>query len=139
MPALNLISRVPKQLITTVTFTGAAGLGAIGTVAIATVTGRVLLQYVYSFCSTLLTGASATIAFGTANNTGGLIAATTATDIDANEFWTDTTPEVEVTVALIERVVSANLILTVATANVTAGVLEFGMLWTPMSANGNMG
>ena len=68
-----------------------------------------------------------------------MIAATTATDIDANEFWTDTTPEVEVTVALIERVVSANLILTVATANVTAGVLEFGMLWTPMSANGNMG
>jgi len=125
-----------RRFIKTVTFDGTAGKGAIGTVAIATVTGSVLLTYLTARCKTLLTGATATVELGSTGNTAALIALTTATDIDADEFWQDATPELRVSPAVVDKCVATDIILTVATAAVATGVIEFVILWTPLSSDG---
>ncbi len=131
--------RIPKAFDKTITFTGAASLGAVGTVPIATITGQVLIVHGGVFCSTLLTSAGGgTIEFGSADNTDGLIAQTTATDIDASDWWQDATPEVKISPAIINQLIGANLIYTVGTGDITAGVLEFFCYWLPFSSDGNM-
>ena len=67
--------------------------GTLDPLTLFTVTGDVLVG-IYGVCTTLLAGATATLSVGVAGNTAGLIALTTATDIDANEIWLDTTPSV---------------------------------------------
>jgi hypothetical protein len=88
-------------------------------------------------CTVNLAGASATLAVGTALSATGLITTTTATDIDANELWHDATPDasVEATSVLAEKVVSQNVIQTVATANITAGSITYTCIWYPLSEN----
>ena len=88
-------------------------------------------------CITNLAGASATIAVGTALSATGLITTTTATDIDANEIWHDATPDasVEATSVLAEKIVSQNVIQTVATANITAGKIIYTCIWYPLTEN----
>jgi len=139
MPAHNLLSRVPRHLAKTVTFDGTTW-GDIATAdTIATCTGRVLLLHLSAYCSTTLVGASATIELGVAGNTAGLIAQTTAANLIATEFWNDATPtDVLTAAAIVDKLVASNIILTTATAAVTAGVIEFSMLWLPMSVNGNL-
>lgn len=132
-------ARVPRKFIKTITFTGAAGLGAQGTVAIATVVGSVLLTHLTARCKTLLAGASATVELGVAGNTEALIAQSTATDIDAGEFWQDTSPEAGVSPAIVDKAVTGNIILTVGTADVTSGVLEIVGYWLPLSDDGALG
>ncbi|MHA2066817.1 MAG: hypothetical protein ACXABY_20800 [Candidatus Thorarchaeota archaeon] len=104
-----------------------------------TVTGTVKVRLL-ARCTTLLTGASATVEVGTAATTAGLIAQTTGTNIDANEIWHDATPDasVELSSVLTEKIVSDNIIQTVATANVTAGVIEYTCFWFPLSEDGNV-
>lgn len=130
--------RIPEKLIKTVTFDGTAGKGAVGTVAVATVTGRVIWLWGGVHCTTDLTGASATISLGVAGNTAGLIAVTTAIDIDANEWWQNATPELRISPAIMNQNISGNLILTVAGANITAGVLEIAFYFLPLSDNGDI-
>jgi len=141
MPGTDLIQRVPKLFLQELTFTGATGEPGDtgGAYTVATVTGQVLITHLSAFCTTLLAGGSATVELGTANNTAELIAQTTATDIDANEFWLSATPEVEATNAIVNKLVGADIILTTATADVTAGVIKVAMLWTPLSEGGNLG
>ena len=138
MPSKPLLSRVPKHFVKTITFDGGAGSGAVGTVAVGTVTGRILLQHLAAFCSTDLAGASATIELGVAGNTAELIAQATATNLDANEFWSAATPETGAAPALVDKLVALNIILTVGTANVTAGVIEISGFWLPLSVDGNL-
>ena len=104
-----------------------------------TVTGRVVLT-ILAVCTTSLVGASATVEVGTALSTAGLIAQTTGTDIDVNEIWHDATPDasVELTTVLTNKIVSQNVELLVATANITAGVIKFIAFWTPLSEDGNV-
>ena len=104
---------------------------------IATVTGTVLMQVV-AVCKTNLAGDGATVEVGTAATTAGLIAQTTATDIAANEIWHDATPDasVELSSVILTNVVSSDVILTVATANATAGVIDFYIFWRPISSDG---
>ena len=137
MPANNILTRVPRHFVKTLTFDGTT-VGDVGTDTVATVTGRVLILHGAATCTTLLAGASATVELGTANNTAAIIAQSTATDIDANEFWKDTSPELEVSSALTDIVVNSDIILTVGTAAVTSGVLVFEFLWLPLSTNGNL-
>lgn len=129
---------LPHRFLKTITFDGAASNGAVGTVAIASVTGGVIIHRMTAFCSTLLAGDTATIELGTANNTAGLIAQTTATNIDAEEFWQDTTPETEISPVVTNQAVSANLILTVGTATITAGVIQFCIEWSPATTDGSL-
>lgn len=139
MSALPLLTRIPNRAVKTVTFDGGAGSGAVGTVAVGTVTGRILITHLSAFCSTTLVGAG-TLALGVTGNTAGLIAEIAdATDLAANDFWIDATPaEVRAATAILDKLVSGNIFLTVGSTDITAGVVEFSMLWLPMSADGNL-
>ncbi len=141
MPGKVLISRVPDRFVKTITLTGASGLGLVNVdIPVATVTGRVLLNDIAIFCSTLLASSGGgAIAFGSVGTTSGIIEVTTATEIDADEFWRDSSPELEVSRAINDRVIGgANLILRPTVATIQSGVLEIAMYWTPMSADGNL-
>lgn len=125
----------------TVTFTGAAGLGAQGAVPLFTVTGEVLVAVMVPYCSTDLAGAGATISLGVTGSTALFIAATTGTDIDVGEFWVDATPDangVAVPAALKDIAITDNIIGTVATADLTGGALRFDIYWLPLSSDGNV-
>lgn len=104
-----------------------------------TVTGSVLMK-LWGICSVDLVGATATVSVGTALSAAGLIASTTATNIDANEIWYDATPDtsIELSSVLTEKIVSQNVIQTVGTANITAGVITYYCMWKPLSADGNV-
>lgn len=104
-----------------------------------TVTGTVEMSII-AICTTTLTGASATVEVGTTLTTAGLIAQTTGTDIDVNNIWHDATPDasVELTSVAVRNIVSDDVICTVATANVTAGVISFICKWAPISSDGNV-
>ena len=103
------------------------------------VTGTVLLR-VLAVCKTLIAGASSTIEVGIDGNTAKLIAQITATNLIAGEIWHDASPDskVELSSVLAENIVSDDVILTVATANVTSGVIKFIALWYPLSKDGNV-
>jgi hypothetical protein len=78
---------------------------------------------------------------GTANNTAALIAQTTGTAIDANEVWQNATPTLEVGAVLSTAKPIANgadIVLTIATDTITAGVISFYVLWRPLSRDGNL-
>lgn len=98
------------------------------------VTGRVAIK-VFAVCTEDLAGASATIAVGTALTPAGLIASTTATDIDANEIWHDATPDAstELSSVLTEKIISQDVIGSIATANITDGTIVFYAFWRPLS------
>lgn len=101
------------------------------------VTGDVLVR-VFGVCTTLLEGATATLEVGVAGNTAALIAQTTATDIDANEIWSDASPTVGVdTLASVLGpyivVNGLDIIETVGTADITAGNIYYVCLWRPLS------
>jgi hypothetical protein len=103
-----------------------------------TVTGDVLV-HVFGVCTTLLAGASATVEVGMTNGTALLLAQTTATDIDANEVWIDTAPAL--TEALPNAFIIPNgqdIIQTVATANITAGVITYYAIWRPLNSTGKV-
>jgi len=104
-----------------------------------TVTGVVAAR-VFGLCTTLLAGASATLEVGTAKSTAGLIAQTTATDIDADEIWHDATPDsdVELLTVSAQKIVANDIIATAATANITAGVIQYFCVWYPISADGKV-
>ena len=104
-----------------------------------TVTGTVLLR-ILAKCTVNLAGASATLEVGTALSTAGLIALTTATDIDANEIWHDATPDnsIEATTVLAQKIVAQNVIQTVKTANITSGAITYTALWYPLSSGASV-
>jgi hypothetical protein len=139
MAAAPYTRRIPKRFKKTITFAGAAGTGAVGTVAVGTVTGSVLIVQGAVRCTTLLASAGGgTVSLGTTNNVDGLIAVTTATDIDAAEFWQDATPETEVSPAITNVAVCEDVIINVLVGDVTAGVLEIVFYWLPLSDDGNI-
>lgn len=136
-------ARPPYRVSTTVTFTGAANLGAVGAVPLFTVTGEVLIERIVPFCTVLLTeaGATATLALGVTGSTALFIAAINAVDIDANEFWTGATPTangIAVPAALKDIAITDNIIATVGTQAVDSGAIRFDCWWRPLSGDGNV-
>ena len=139
--SVNTFGSPMKRASKSVTFTGAANLGAVGAVPIFTVTGEVMVVALVPFCTTLLTGATATLALGVTGSTSLFVAATTATDIDANEFWVDTAPDangIAVPAALKDIAITDNIIGTVATAAIDGGVMRFDVWYLPLSSDGNV-
>ena len=129
-----------NKLETTVTYAAATtGKLATGTFTLATVTGVVAMQ-IFGVCTTNLAGAGATLEVGTAASTAGLIAQTTATDIDANEIWHDASPDasIELVTVATTKIVTDDVIYTVGTADISAGVIEYYILWSPISEDGNV-
>lgn len=105
-----------------------------------TVTGIVEVK-IYAKCTVNLASAGGgTLSVGTATNATGLLASTTATDIDAGDIWHDNAPDatVELTSVVAPKLVSENIIETVGTADITAGQVRYDLHWRPMSANGNV-
>lgn len=126
-----------------ITFTGAAGLGAVGAVPLFTTTGQVLIERLVPFCTTTLTDAAnaATLALGVTGSTALFIAATDSDLILTNTFWVDTAPDaagVALPAALIAIGINANLIGTVAGEAVTAGVIAFTAYWRPISSGATL-
>jgi hypothetical protein len=119
--------------------------GAQAAYTIFTVTGDVVIM-VSGLCQVALTsGGAATIEMGIAGNTAGLIAQTTATDLDQYEMWRDAVPEpsgslANMTGAARQSAIfnGVDVILTVATADLTAGDIDFLCTWFPISADGNV-
>lgn len=113
--------------------------GALDPFTIFTVTGDVLV-YVFGICKTDLTGATATLEVGVPGNTAILIPQTTGTGIDANQLWHDAS------LALAEGFTpqvhgiggGLDIIGTVGTADITAGVIDFYCFWRPLSSDGNI-
>ena len=137
---------LPGALVSkTITFDGATtndigdydGTGNPGTLF--TVTGLVAVSIV-GVCTTVIAGGSSTVEVGTSASTAALIALTTGTEIDANEIWHDASPDasIELTSVMKLNLVSDDIILTVKTANVTSGVIDFHLMWTPISPDGNV-
>lgn len=113
--------------------------GALDPFDIFSVTGLVKAR-IFGFCTTNLTGATATLEVGTAKGTASVIAQTTGTDIDANEIWHDNAPDASVEALTVapEEIVGQDVIGTVATSDITAGVIDFYAIWYPLSPDGNL-
>ena len=131
-----------RRAIASVTFT-AGGTGAAGTAtALFTVTGQVIVVHLVPFCTTSLTESAGTptLALGVVGSTALFVAATTATVIDADEFWVDTAPDangIAIPAALSDIAITDNIqCLVGGTNNISAGVIEFGLYWRPLSADG---
>jgi len=119
------------------TYSFAVDAGAQGALAMFTVTGTVLVQ-VFGVCQLDLAGAGATVELGIAGATAALIAQTTGTDLDQYETWQDAAPEanpgpVDLTARSFVITNGADIILTIATADLTAGIIDFYCFWTPLS------
>ena len=140
---LNNTLRGQKFATKTITFTGAANLGAVGAVPLFTTTGEINVIKMVPFCTTLLTEAAptATLALGVTGSTSLFVAATTATAIDANEFWVDTAPDangIAIPAALKDIAITDNIIGTVAAQAVDSGVIRIDVIWEPLSSDGNL-
>lgn len=134
---------VPEAVIKTLTFTGAAGLGAVGNVPLFTVTGTVEILRITPRCTTGLgVNAGATLALGIAGDTARFIAATLAVSIVAGKFWYDAVTVVydnlPIPDVLKEVTIESNIVGTVAVASVTSGVIEFEVVWRPRSAGATL-
>ena len=126
----------------TVAFDGSAGNGAVGTVTVGTVTGEVFIHSVTAFCTENLAGATATLSLGGATGgVDGIVAVTTATDLDASEFWTSATPTaglVDTPDAMMGFTMAEDIDVNVLVANITDGTIEFTIVYEPVSTDGNI-
>ena len=137
IPTWNLVSLDAATFIGATTDARGEYDGSGNPTTLFTVTGDVLV-IVFAKCTTLLAGTSATIEVGVSGDTASIIAQSTATDIDANEIWNGATPAA---VALLTpKLVSggADIIETIATADITSGVLEYHCLWLPISSGASV-
>ena len=101
-----------------------------------TVTGDVLVWGIWGVVNTDLTNATATIEVGVAGNTAGLIAQETGTDLDDGNIYTSATNAVGVAAlagsgAPFAINDGADIIETVATADVTGGQIDYYCIWSP--------
>ncbi len=104
-----------------------------------TVTGEVLVR-IFATCQTALVSAGGgTIEVGITGNTAALIAQTTAANILINTVWIDATPGT-IQALPSDQVLTngTDIIQTIATADVTAGVLTYYCFWSPLSSTGNV-
>ena len=138
-----------RQCIATATFDGGTG-DALGDhdgtgdgAALFTVTGDVIVRII-AVCTTNLTFASdATIEVGITGATAAIIAQSdmSLSALAAKEIWLGSAPDQEYEVigdARKEFIITDgnDILMTVGTANVTAGVIAFYCDWRPLSTDG---
>ena len=119
----------------------AATTGAASAHTLFTVTGNVLAT-VFGICDTTLdSGGAPTIEVGVTGNTAVLIAQSVAKSLADGEVWVDATMTRVGAGALpaMQIINDGNdIILTVGTTTVTAGVIDFYCLYRPLSEDGNI-
>ncbi len=144
----------PFMVRKTVAFDGSAGNGAVGTVDIFTITGRVQVEQMALFTTENLAQAAptATIRFGTAFNDDDFCTEQNAVELTVGEFWNGAAsdPNVIMAAAAINpspgssltspwrKLLSQDPILTIGAQNVTDGTIEIACLWTPISSDGKL-
>jgi len=84
-----------------------------------------------------------TLEIGTTEDINGIIGQTTAngTQLAATDVWVDTTPSEDVEASSASWFYiggGANIILTIATNSMTAGVVEIYCHWYPVSSDGEV-
>jgi hypothetical protein len=137
----------------TVTFTGATDDawgndgGALDGGALFTVTGLVTCKLI-GVCSTSLTGDTATIEVGITGATAILQAQDTATGVDAGHIILHNATSATYFIIGEEEAAADNLpiyalngndiILTVTTADIEAGVIDYYCIWNPISSDANL-
>lgn len=119
----------------------AATTGAQGAHTLFTVTGNVLAT-VFGICDTTLNDAGVpTIEVGLTGNTAVLIPQSVAKSLADGEVWVDATMT-RVGAGAVPAMQAINdgndIILTIGTATVTSGAIDFYCLWRPLSADGNI-
>src|SRR3990167_7126347 len=101
-----------------------------------TVTGDVLVR-IWGVCTVDVASTTGTLEVGITGNTALLIAQTTASGIDANEIWNDSSPAIGDTLANIPGPFiipnGLDIIETCATADITGGNIYYICLWRPVS------
>lgn len=126
---------LPFRTQKTVTFTGAADLGAVGSVPYYTVTGDIYFKLTGKV-SVDLVGDTATLEVGVSGNTATIHGQETATTLDVGDVISSDAGQ-KVGVALGANVYflggGADIIGTVGTADVTAGAIVYSLLWRPAS------
>jgi hypothetical protein len=115
--------------------------GAVGAHTLFTVTGNVLVT-VFGVCDTTLDDVGApTIEVGVTGNTAALIAQSVAKSLADGEVWVDATMT-RVGVGAVPSMQVLNdgndIILTVGTATVASGAVDFYCLWRPLSAGSSV-
>jgi len=116
--------------------------GEESTITMFTVTGTVFVQ-VFGVCQVAPVAASGhpTMELGIAGNTAALIAQMESDQILQYMTWQDATPEanpgaVNLTGRSFVITNGADIILTLATAHVNTGTIDFYCLWAPLSSDG---
>lgn len=124
------------------TYSFAVDGGAQGAKTMFTVIGTVFVMP-FGVCQTNLdSGGAATVELGIVGNTACFIAQTTATGLDQYEIWQDATPDANGSAVNIYAVLGhvatngADINLTIGSADLTAGVIDFYCFWAPLSADG---
>lgn len=146
----NRVPILTDGLITKKTITFAGGTtnawgddgGTLDGAAIFTVTGLVFAK-VIAVCTTDLGGANATICVGITGATTIFLPVETATQIDLGQIWVNDAANGTYIISGAESAAAGNLpeyilngndiIATIATADITSGVLDFYCIWRPIS------
>jgi len=102
-----------------------------------TVTGVVEIA-VIAVCTTPLGSTSGTIEVGASATSAGIIAQTTASGIAQGEIWHDATSDahVEASTVILRKIVTSDVIITVATDDIYSGGIKFITVWNPISTDG---
>lgn len=122
----------------TITYVGATT-GATGATTLFTVTGCVITR-TFGVCGLTLVGA-ATLEVGIVGATAIILAQIAdATTLATDEIYTDATPTTKVE-AMPSQLIIGNgqdIIQTIGTTAITAGVLTYYCVWAPISSDGNV-
>ena len=113
--------------------------GSLATFPIFSVDGDVMV-IVIGICKTDLVGAG-TLEVGVAGATASILAQIAdATTFDANEVYVDATPSLAEGFTPTPKIVAGGLDISgkVATADITAGVVDFYCFWRPLSSDGKV-
>jgi len=110
-----------------------------GTVSLFTVTGAVRVRVVGHCTTNVASAAAANIEMGVSGDTDAMIASTLATDIDANEWWHDASPDSNIEATDVFRdyiICNGDDVILTLDAQVDSGVIAFYAYWMPLSSDG---
>lgn len=143
-PVRGPFTQVTTFAKTDVTATGQGGAWTTANTGLVlfTVTGHVFMRIVGVFTALMAsTGTTGTLAVGTAAQTTLMLGTTTMNGTNGilNSVWTDTAPTVTAKAMAAATdvgylVANANIVLTIATNNMTAGGCSLYCFWQPLSS-----
>ena len=109
--------------------------GVVASADLFTVTGLIKGR-LYAVCATNLAATNGPqVSAGVAGDLDALIAVTNAADVDANELWVNSTPQIRLytEASIAERIIGGNIKFEISSATCDAGVVNFYLRWKPMT------